>query len=76
MSLEELRKYRIDSPEEIAYIGGAINRLGLAISTVAVFEQNWKVALSTQIIMWFGNELSGYFKLHEKKKQNDKRVVD
>lgn len=65
MSREELKKYMPDSPEEFSYIGAAINRLGMAISTVAVFEQNWKVALATTIIMWFGNEFSGYFKIYQ-----------
>ena len=72
MSKEELRKYIPDTPEELSYIGGSINRLGIAIAGVSAYEGNLKVTLFTLVLVWLGNELSGYFKIWQKKNEEPK----
>lgn len=66
MSLEDLRKYKIDSPKELSFIGSSIVRLGSAISGCLVITDHDGWALVSGFVTWFGHEMNEYFKLHEK----------
>lgn len=70
MSLEELKKYRPDTPKEFSFIGSSIARLGTAMSGVLLFSANQWWVLATLIITWFGHEVSQYFKIDEPKEDN------
>lgn len=65
MSIEDLRKYKIDSPKELSFIGSSLVRLGSAISGCLVLADHEHWAILSMFITWFGHEMNEYFKLHE-----------
>jgi hypothetical protein len=70
MSKEELKRYIPDTPEEWAFIGSAINRLGTAMSVIGAIQEKFIWVLITVGLTWFGSEVSEYFKLNTKKNEN------
>jgi hypothetical protein len=72
MSREELQKYKVDSPKEIAFFGSSIVRLSSAISGACVVSDHAYLALITIGLAWLGHEIEQYFKLHEPAKKDEK----
>jgi hypothetical protein len=71
VSLEELKKYKVDSPKELSFIGSSLVRLGSAISGCLVLSEHEQWAIGSMVITWFGHEMNEYFKIHEEDKKND-----
>jgi hypothetical protein len=63
-----------DTPEEFAYIGSSIGRLGTAMSGFLLFQDNLIWNFAALVLTWIGFEVNGYFKLYqsEHKKKEDK----
>lgn len=64
MSREELKKYLPDSPKEYAQIGGALARLGTAMSGVLLFAADKWWVIGSMSLTWLGHEINNYFKIH------------
>jgi hypothetical protein len=72
MSKEELRKYIPDTAEEWSFIGSSINRLGASLSLIGAIQEKFLWVLITVGLTWFGHEVSEYFKINMKKKDEPK----
>jgi hypothetical protein len=65
MSLEELRKYRPDSPKEFSFFGTAIASLGSALSVCFIAADHPYWSIFTIVLTWLGHMVEKYFQLHE-----------
>lgn len=67
MSKEELKRFIPDTPEEWSQIGSAVNRLGILMSGIGAFQENFVWVLISLGSTWLGHEISEYFKIYTKK---------
>lgn len=74
MSIEDLRKYKIDSAKELSFIGSSLVRLSSAISGGLVLSGHPFWSLITIALAWLGHEMQEYFKLHEVSHKKDESI--
>ena len=72
MSLEELKKYKPDSPKEFSFFGTAIVSLSSAFSGVLIVAEHPYWSLATIGVTWLGHTIEKYFQLHEPKQESIK----
>lgn len=70
MSVDDLKKYKPDSPKEISFFGSSLVRLSSAISGGLIVSDHAMWAIATVVISWLGHEVEQYFKLHENKEDD------
>lgn len=60
-----IKKIMPDTPEELAYLGSSVGRLGTAMSGFLLFQDNLIWNFVALVLTWIGFEINGYFKLYQ-----------
>lgn len=67
-----IKKIVPDTPEEFAYIGSSVGRLGTAMSGFLLFQDDLVWNFAALVLTWIGFEVNGYFKLYQSEHPEDK----
>lgn len=65
-----LKKYLPDSPKELSFFGSSLVRLSSAVSGGLILSDHAIWAILSILLTWLGHEIEQYFKLHERKKED------
>lgn len=72
----KLQKFIPDTPKEFAYIGSSIGRLGAAMTGFGILQESLLWGLIALFFTWAGFEVNGYFKIHEKTEDDNKKAPE
>ena len=68
-----IKKIVPDTPEEFAYLGSSVGRLGTAMSGFLLFQDNLVWNFVALVFTWIGFEVNGYFKLYQSEHKKEKK---
>ena len=65
MTQKGIRKFIPDTPKEFAFLGGAVGRLGVAMSGITLMQEDHIWTFIALFFTWVGFEVNGYFKIDD-----------